>query len=245
MSDRWAAFAEEHANARTGYSGELYEVIANFGLRRDAAILDIGCGTGLAAQPFIENGFRVTGVDSSDAMLAAARARHPNATFVRGTAEALPFPDERFDVAIGAQTFQWLDRARAIAEAYRVLRRGGIIAVWWKHLMANDPVKDLRDDLLRSMQTEPVEEGLGGGFKEFYASAFTQQTLRVIPWRIAMPLEEYLRYERSRYAVRNALGKRADEFFRALQQRLRERTGAENPTLSLAFIQYLYLAKKP
>lgn len=245
MTDQWAALAQEYASHRSGYSHELYDTIAEFGLRRGATILDVGCGTGIACEPFAMNGFPVTGVDSSEAMLAAASQRLPSATFVKGEAEALPFPNERFDVVISAQTFHWVDRARALAEAGRVLRHGGIIAVWWKHLMGQDAIKQIRDEVFLALGKQPPESGLGGGFREFYASQFTQQTLRVIPWRNATPLDRYLGYERSRCSVRKALGAQADEYYRLLEERVRERAGAGNPTLSLAYIQYLYMAKKP
>lgn len=245
MTDQWAALAQEYANSRIGYSHELYDVIAQFGLRRGATILDIGCGTGIASRPFAVNGFPVTGIDPSPSMLAVAAQRLPNATLVEGEAEALPFPNERFDVAISAQTFHWIDRARALAEAHRVLRRGGIIAIWWKHLMGQDAIKQIGDDVFMQLGTTPAQSGLSGGFKEFYASQFDQQTLRVLPWRTSMTLEQYLGYERSRCAVRKALGDRADEYFSLLEQRLRDRWGAGNPMLSVAYIQYLYMAKKP
>lgn len=245
MSDRWAAIAHEYASFRTGYSNELYDTIAQFGLRRGAAILDVGCGTGIASEPFARNGFPVTGVDPSDAMIEAASQRLAHATFVKGEAEALPFPDERFDVVISAQSFHWLDRVRALAEAYRVLRRGGMIAAWWKHVMATDPIRTMRDEVAVSLGWPPVQSGLQGGFKEFYASQFAQQTLRVLPWRAAMPLEQYMGYERSRCALREALGDRADEYFRVLEGRLQATFGAGNPTISVAYIQYLYMAKKP
>lgn len=244
MMDRWAVLAQEYASHRTGYSNELYDAIASFGLKRGATILDVGCGTGIASRPFHGNGFPVTGLDASEAMLSQAAQTLPNATLVQGEAEALPFPDERFDVVISAQTYHWVDRARALAEAYRVMRPGGVIAVWWKHLMSDDSTNVLRDRVVREMGNEPIESGLKGGFKEFYASQFTQQTLRVLPWRVSMTLPEYMGYERSRANVRNALGSRADEYFRMLESRLRERAGAENPTLTLAYIQYLYMAKK-
>jgi ubiquinone/menaquinone biosynthesis C-methylase UbiE len=227
-----------------GYSTELYETIASFGLRRGATVLDVGCGSGTASEPFAANGFPVTGVDPSQSKLESAKQRLPNATFVTGEAEALPFPNERFDVLISAQAFHEVDRHRALAEAFRVLRRGGIIAVWWKNLMAQDAVKHIRDDVFQSMGLQPVSSGLSGGFREFYASEFSGQTLRVIPWRVAMPLGDYLQYERNEYAVREALGNRADDYFRRLEDRITEWAGIGNPTLSLAFIQYLYMAKK-
>ena len=246
MTDQWAAVAQEYATYRNAYSNELYDFIAQFGLRRGATILDVGCGAGAASEPFVMNGFPVTGVDSSEAMLAVASQRMPNATFVKGEAEALPFPNERFDVVISAQAFHWVDRAKALAEAFRVLRRGGMIAVWWKHLMSYDAVKEIREDVFRSMGKEPVEAGLSGGFREFYASTqFTGQTLRVIPWRRSVALDQYMAYERSLCEVRQVLGTQAGEYFERLEQRLHDRFGGGNPTLTVAYIQYLYMAKKP
>ncbi len=237
--------AEDYAAHRSGYSNELYDTIANFGLRRGASILDIGCGTGIASEPFAANGFPVTGLDASASMLAKAKERLPSAGFAEGAAEALPFPDERFDVAISAGVFHWVDRPRALAEIERVVRPGGLVAIWWKNFMAEDPVQRLRDQTFRAMGKAPPVTGLAGGFKEFYASQrLTDQTLRVIPWRTTMQLDHFMGYERSRLSTRQVLGDRAPQYFEALEQRLRERIGGGNPQIPLAYIQYLYLAKK-
>ena len=244
MTDAWMMLADAYARNRIGYSNELFDTIAQFGLRRGATILDVGCGTGLASAPFISNGFPVTGVDSSDAMLAKAKESAPQATFMKGEAEALPFPNERFDVVISAQTFHWIDRTRALAEAHRVMRPGGMIAVWWKHLMGQDPVKRLRDDTLTAIGKQPKESGLPAGFKEFYASPFVDQLLRVIPWRTTVSLDTYMGYERSRCQVRQTLGDSAELYYGELEARMRERFGHDNPSIPLSYVQYLYLAKK-
>lgn len=242
--DLWQPLAEAYAANRTGYSGELYDTIAAFGLRRGQSILDIACGTGIAAAPFAANGFPVTGVDASEAMLDKARAAIPDAKFVRGSAENLPFADAQFDVAISAQAFHWFDRAKALEELQRVLRAGGIVAIWWKHLMAQDTVGEIRREVFESLGLEPPASGLTGGFREFYGSAgLMEQTLRVLPFRSAMPLEQYMGYERSRRNARDALGDNAERYYAELQRRLNERFGNGNPSLPLAYMQYLYLAK--
>lgn len=243
--DPWQPLAEAYAANRTGYSAELYDTIAAAGLRRGASIVDVGCGTGIAALPFASNGFPVTGVDPSEAMLAKARVAIPHAEFVRGSAENLPFADERFDVAISAQAFHRFDRMKAFDEIHRVLRPGGMVAIWWKQLMSQDPVSEITRDAFLALGIEPPVSGLSGGFREFYGAAgFVDQTLRVLPWRTAMPLEQYVGHERSRCSTRDALGENGERYFTELERRLHERFGGGNPTLPLAYLQYLYLAKK-
>src|SRR5687767_6160699 len=52
------------------------------GLAPGAAILDIGCGNGLPIAGYLAGrGFRVTGIDSSPSLIAAARANVPSAEF--------------------------------------------------------------------------------------------------------------------------------------------------------------------
>ena len=98
------------------------------------AILDIGCGAGvdslIAAAMVGESGW-VTGVDLVPEMLERARENAgtvgaTNVTFREASAEALPFPDNSFDVVISNGVFNLVvDKAKALAEVYRVLKPGG------------------------------------------------------------------------------------------------------------------------
>lgn len=103
------------------------------GARPGLALLDVATGPGYLAAAAAARGASVTGLDFSSAMVAQARARHPALRFIEGNAEALPFPDEQFDaLTIGFGLLHFPDPDRALAEAYRVLRRRGRIAftVW-------------------------------------------------------------------------------------------------------------------
>src|SRR5689334_24778163 len=70
------------------------------GTKPGVRLLDIACGTGIAARAAAEAGARVTGLDFSAAMLASARRLNPNLEFQAGDAEALPFADASFDAVI-------------------------------------------------------------------------------------------------------------------------------------------------
>lgn len=239
------SLAADYDAGRLGYSNELYSALEGFGLPPRARILDVGCGTGLACAPLVAKGHQVTGLDPSEAMLEVARRAFPQATWVAGTAEQLPFDDASFGAVLSAQTFHRVDRAAAVAEIARVLKPGGTAAIWWKHPMSDDAAKIIRDSVASELGVEPPRSGLQGGFREFYAVRFAEHSLRVIPWRTAVPLSKFMRYERSRQAVRDALGARADEYFARVEKRLRERLPAgDDPIVALAFTHYLYLAKK-
>ena len=101
-------------------------------------VLDIGSGAGtdslVAAQMVAPEG-RVTGVDMTDEMLVKARTAaremgQENVEFVAGEAEALPFPDESFDVVISNGVIDLIpDKDAVFSEIVRVLRPGGSIQI--------------------------------------------------------------------------------------------------------------------
>jgi SAM-dependent methyltransferase len=98
---------------------------------RGRRVLDVGCGTGaLAAALHDRAGARVWGVEPSEAMLAVARGRAPRGVGLRaGAAESLPFRDGWFERVVMSLVVHLVDRARAFAEARRVLADGGLLAI--------------------------------------------------------------------------------------------------------------------
>jgi demethylmenaquinone methyltransferase/2-methoxy-6-polyprenyl-1,4-benzoquinol methylase len=101
-------------------------------------ILDVASGTGMVAFELARRGHcQVVGLDQSEAMLGAARARlarspelSSRVSFVAGEAERLPFADAEFD----AMTFTYLlryvdDRAATMRELARVVKPGGRIGM--------------------------------------------------------------------------------------------------------------------
>ncbi len=99
-----------------------------------ARILDYGCGYGRTLADLAEGGFQnFVGVDFSDAMLARASAALGRAVLVRNDGFSFPFQDDCFDVVLLFAVLTCIPDSNAqrmlLAEAGRVLRRGGLVYV--------------------------------------------------------------------------------------------------------------------
>lgn len=107
------------------------EVIAQLRAHQSRRIADIGCGTGILADR-IERELHpdeIYGVDMSDGMLNAARARSTLVQWLQGPAEQLPFADGTLDAVVTTSAFHFFDQAAALREFHRVLTSGGLVAI--------------------------------------------------------------------------------------------------------------------
>jgi len=100
---------------------------------REAAILDVACGTGRLASFLAGFGSSLTGLDASLAMLEAGRARDPGSSRrVAGDAGRLPFASRSFDVVVSTRFVRHLDaegRVAVFRELARVTRRHVLVDV--------------------------------------------------------------------------------------------------------------------
>ena len=115
---------------------------ARFPVGSGDRVLDMGCGAGRHAFALYRRGARVVALDRDKAELKdvagmfaamAAAGEVPvgaTATALRGDAYALPFGDASFDRVVAAEVLEHLpDDGRAMAELFRVVRPGGLVAV--------------------------------------------------------------------------------------------------------------------
>ena len=182
-----------------------------------ARVLDVGCGTGAmllalgaggggapglaaaagaaAGRGAAEEGpgagaAIAAGVDLAHGMLRVAARALPAARLAGGDAEALPFRDAAFDLVASASAFQWLpDLAPALAEARRVLRPGGTLAL---ALFCGETLRELR-----AAWRDALPAGATPSTHRFHAPAAVREAL------LRAGLAP-LRFEAERRVVRHA-----------------------------------------
>ena len=101
-------------------------------LHSGASVLDLCCGSGEAAAPWLAAGFRVTGLDVSPLALELAAQRHPSMERVEGLAEDPPLSDGSFDaiqLSVALHEFPRREREMVLQQCLRLLRPGGWLVV--------------------------------------------------------------------------------------------------------------------
>lgn len=127
-SDHFSAQSAEYAQFRPHYPPELFDWLAEQ-VKSRAAAWDCACGSGQATRELAARFDQVIGTDLSAAQIQHAPAL-PNVMWRVTRAEESGLPDGSMDLVTVAQALHWFDLPRFWAEALRVLKAGGVVAVW-------------------------------------------------------------------------------------------------------------------
>ncbi len=148
--------------------------VAALALPEGALVLDLACGTGDLSRLARRRGYRVVGADLSAGMLAANGAATP---LVEADGSRLPFVDGAFDgLVCGYALRNFTDLAATLAEAARVLRGGGRLAV----LEVDAPTSRLWRAGYDVWFTKAVP-ALGGALSDKEAYRYLPQSVAYLP----------------------------------------------------------------
>lgn len=136
FKDHFSQRAKSYATYRPHYPAALFQYLAGLTSNHDLA-LDCGTGNGQAAVELAQHFTRVVATDPSSAQLANATPRQ-NIEYRIARADQSGLPSRSIDLVTAAQALHWFDAPSFFAEAKRVLKPDGAIAVWGY----GDPVLD-------------------------------------------------------------------------------------------------------
>ena len=150
-AESFGAVGELYDRSRPTYPPELVDFLVAY---EPARVLDVGCGTGIAAALFAARGCAVVGVEVDERMAAIARAKGLEVEVSRF--EDWDPAGRTFDLVTAAQSWHWVEPQAGAAKAASVLGPGGRIGVFWN---VGHPPQRVRERL------DPVYERLEPGLR--------------------------------------------------------------------------------
>ena len=146
FKDHFSGHAADYAQARPTYPDALFDWLAQQCPQHELA-WDAGCGNGQASLALAHRFRRVHATDPSETQIAAAPA-DARVSWRVEPAERCSLPAHAADLVTVAQAYHWFDHAAFCAEARRVLRPGGVVALWTYGLSSVTPAVDVAFEAL-------------------------------------------------------------------------------------------------
>ena len=94
-------------------------------------VVDLGAGTGALSRLLVDRADEVVAVEPDERMRAVLADEVPQIRVVDGRGEATGLPDDSADAVLASSSWHWMDPARALAEAARILVPGGTLGAVW------------------------------------------------------------------------------------------------------------------
>lgn len=150
FQDHFSQLAADYARYRPGYPPPIFAWLADVAPARGTA-WDCGTGSGQAALGLAAHFGRVVATDPSRSQIEHAM-HHPRVEYRIAPAEVSPLDTASVDLVTVAQAIHWFDLERFHAEVRRVLKPGGVIAVWTYTLLDVEAgIDELLTDFYRNV----------------------------------------------------------------------------------------------
>ena len=158
-TERFSDRVADYVRYRPDYPATMLDWLQReHGVTPDWRVADVGAGTGISSKLFLDAGHAVTAVEPNAAMREAAVAwlgGRSGFNAVDGRADATGLPDASVDMVTVAQAFHWFDPATTRREFARILRPGGLAAIFWNsRRLAGTPFLEGYEALLQRYGTD-------------------------------------------------------------------------------------------
>ena len=134
-ASRFDQVADMYDAVRPGYPNALFAAIADYRRSSDPPmVLEVGIGTGQATLQMAALGWHLLGIEPGAKLAAVARNRcasFADVEVLTATYESADLESFAYDVVASATAWHWVDPLVGYDKAARVLRPGGVIALWW------------------------------------------------------------------------------------------------------------------
>ncbi|WP_231891191.1 class I SAM-dependent methyltransferase [Arachidicoccus ginsenosidimutans] len=149
---RFSNRVDNYVKYRPGYPMEIVDFLqAEYQLSNDKTIADIGSGTGISSKLFLDNGYKVIGIEPNKEMREKSEEllhNYKNFSTVAGTAENTLLENHSVDTIIAGQAFHWFDKTVCRKEFERILQPHGSAVLIWNERLADSDFEKEYDRLI-------------------------------------------------------------------------------------------------
>lgn len=158
--ERFSGFSDLYDRVRPRPPAKLCSLIlSSLHMEKLDCVVDLGCGTGLSTQIWCDHADRVIGIEPNSDMIKTARATVSGAEFFQADSYRTGLEKSSADLVTCSQSFHWMEPQVTLKEVQRILRPGGVFAVYdcdwppavgmrseqaWSHLMEQAQVLTTR-----------------------------------------------------------------------------------------------------
>jgi len=181
--DRFSNRVDNYIRYRPGYPDEVLVFLKQENILEPGSVIaDIGSGTGISAQLFLNENV-VYGVEPNREMRGAAErllAGSSNFKSIAATAEATTLTDESVDLIIAGQAFHWFDKQKCREEFKRILKPEGTVALMWNDRRTDStPFLRSYEDFIKMFATDYLEVNHKNIDKKVFDDFFGKENYRV------------------------------------------------------------------
>jgi ubiquinone/menaquinone biosynthesis C-methylase UbiE len=157
-TQRFSNRVDNYVKYRPSYPTEIFTFLENeIQFNSSCIIADIGSGTGILSQMFLNNGNTVYAVEPNEPMRNAAEKilnDYNSFISVDATAEQTTLQDNSIDLITAAQAFHWFDPVKTRAEFKRILKENGYCCLIWNDRVVESPFEKAYEKLLSEYSTD-------------------------------------------------------------------------------------------
>ncbi len=132
---RFSNRVENYVNYRPHYPQEIISYLnEHIDFTHEKIVADVGSGTGISTELFLQNGNKVYGIEPNKEMREAGEKyleKYEHFISVAGTAEDTLLENDSMDVVVCGQAFHWFDVMKAKEEFKRILKENGCVILIW------------------------------------------------------------------------------------------------------------------
>ena len=153
FTKRFTGRASFYSTSRPNYPRRIFDILrSEIDFDETYTIADIGSGTGLFSQLFLENGNRVLAVEPNDEMRTMAErnlGKFPRFLSIKGTAEQTGLESGSIDLVIVGQALHWFDPEASSREFARIVKTNGHVCIVYNDRNNEDSFMKDYDQIVR------------------------------------------------------------------------------------------------